>query len=63
MNEGKIFLGGIFAIIAIYFFVAVDSLSAQIFAGGIMALLSLVTFMGAFKKDKMIKKSTKKRRR
>lgn len=44
-NEGNIFLGGIFLIIAVYIIMYIDDPVAKVFGGGVMTLLGLMNMM------------------
>ncbi|MDI6810476.1 MAG: hypothetical protein QMD80_02145 [archaeon] len=52
MDTGKVFLGAVFLIVAIYIFVYVTGPAAKFFGGGIMAILGLLTLLHGFKEKK-----------
>jgi hypothetical protein len=52
MNTGKVFLGSIFLLVAIYIIVFVPSPAAKLFGGGVMAILGLLTLIPGLKEKK-----------
>jgi uncharacterized membrane protein len=52
MDTGKVFLGSIFLLVAIYIFVFVQSPAAKLFGGGVMAILGLLTLIPGLKEKK-----------
>ena len=52
MNTGKVFLGAIFLLVAIYIIVFVPSPEAKLFGGGVMAILGLLTLIPGLKEKK-----------
>ena len=49
MDPGKVFLGAIFLLVAVYIIVFVPSPAAKLFGGGIMAILGLLTLIPGLK--------------
>jgi len=49
MNTGKVFLGSIFLLVAIYIIVFVSDPAAKLFGGGVMAILGLLTLIPGLK--------------
>jgi uncharacterized membrane protein len=56
MNTGKVFLGSIFLLVAIYIIVFVPSPAAKLFGGGVMAILGLLTLIPGVKEKPESKK-------
>lgn len=52
MDPGKVFLGSIFLLVAIYLIVFETSPAARLFGGGIMAILGILTLLAGFKEKK-----------
>ena len=49
MDPGKVFLGAIFLLVAVYIIVFVPSPAAKLFGGGIMAVLGLLVLIPGLK--------------
>ena len=49
MDTGKVFLGSIFLLVAIYIIVFVSGPAAKLFGGGIMAILGLLMLIPGLK--------------
>lgn len=49
MNEGTVFLGAVFLLVAIYLILFEDSPEAKLFGGGILGILGLLTLIKGIK--------------
>ena len=49
MDPGKVLLGAIFLLIAVYIIIFVPSPAAKLFGGGVMVILGLLTLLAGLK--------------
>ena len=49
MDPGKVFLGAIFLLVAVYIIIFVPSPAAKLFGGGVMVILGLLTLIPGLK--------------